>query len=147
MYGGAAYAQGVPLAEVSLPATPTSVPTARGFVGSVLTDWGQAPLADTATLLVSELATNCALHAGTAFTVRLRLDDDGVRVEVADRSARLPQLRSFGPGATTGRGLQLVAALAADWGVEAAAGGKTVWVRLEGSDREDAVDALLAAYG
>lgn len=144
-------------AQVHLPGLSSSVPTARHFVESILTSWGQADAAWTGALLVSELAANCALHARTDFSVRVTLPEGGlVRIEVTDGSVRIPQQRAYGLDATTGRGLRLVAQLCAAWGTETHAAGKTVWVELrpqpEDGERpdEDApqieAEVLLAAF-
>ena len=53
----------MPKAEVTLPAAVNSVPTARHFIESALTAWGLQDIAWSATLIVSELAANCALTA------------------------------------------------------------------------------------
>ena len=78
-------------------------------------------------VMVSELVTNVGLHARTEAVVRVSLHDGCLRVEVSDRSAHPIEVRQHAPGAETGRGLRIVEALAADWGVDAVAGGKTVW--------------------
>ena len=140
-------------AEVTLPAAVSSVPTARHFVESILNAWGLDELGWNATLIVSELAANAALHAhGEDFTVRVQSEADGVvRLEVRDCSGRLPQQRSYSDDATTGRGLRLVRQLSTEWGVTPGAGGKTVWALLRptpraGGEREATVEDLLAAY-
>ena len=143
-------------AEVTLPGQALSVPTARRFVDSVLQSWGVGDLGWTATVVTSELATNCALHAaGATFTVRvLRRSERSVRLEVTDTSARVPLQRVHSATSTTGRGLRIVAELAQSWGVDVRDDGKTVWVELveeddrSGSDDLDAdidLDALLAS--
>jgi anti-sigma regulatory factor (Ser/Thr protein kinase) len=147
----------MPHAEVTLPGSTSSVPTARRFVESVLTGWGQADLGWSAAMCVSELAGNCALHARTQFTVRVQLDGDVARVEVTDGSLRLPTQRSYGTDATTGRGLRLVEVYSSSWGVDLHAGGKTVWLVLRADDaardsvEEDGadtdLDVLLAGFG
>jgi anti-sigma regulatory factor (Ser/Thr protein kinase) len=141
-------------AEVTLPAALSSVPTARHFVESVISSWGLHDLSWPATLVVSELAANAALHArGEDFTVRIRIELDCVRLEVVDHSLRLPQQRSYSAEATTGRGLRLVSELAQEWGVTTSADGKTVWVVLGttdsagGGDEEVDVEALMNAFG
>lgn len=140
-------------AEVTLPAAVSSVPTARHFIESILTGWGLSELAWTATVIVSELASNAALHArGQQFSIRICTEGDGVRLEVQDSSVRLPQQRSHSSEATTGRGLRLVAELATDWGVVPAATGKTIWALLrpegsrDGTDDDVDVDALMDAF-
>jgi anti-sigma regulatory factor (Ser/Thr protein kinase) len=117
-------------ALVVLPGRASCVPPARHFVESVLTAWGHPDSAWTGALLVSELAANAALHARTEFSVRVKDLGDRIRLEVSDSSPRIPRQRMYGADATTGRGLQLVAQLAHDWGVAAQADGKTVWVEL-----------------
>lgn len=117
-------------ARVVLPGLSSSVPTARHFVESVLTAWGHEDSAWAGALLVSELAANCALHARTEFSVQVLQTEAGIRVEVRDGSVRIPQPRTYGADATTGRGLQLVDQIGADWGVIPRADGKTVWVAL-----------------
>ena len=143
----------MPKAEVTLPAHVNSVPTARHFVESILSSWGLRDLGWVATLVVSELAANAALHAhGDDFIVRVSTYSDGVRLEIDDSSLRLPQQRSYSADAITGRGLKLVAELAEDWGVESTATGKTVWAVLRPADASDDnaeetdIDALLDAF-
>jgi anti-sigma regulatory factor (Ser/Thr protein kinase) len=142
----------MPKAQVTLPANVSSVPTARHFVESILSGWGFRDLGWVATLIVSELAANAALHArGDEFKVRISTGNDSVRLEIQDTSQRLPQQRLYSRDATTGRGLKLVAELAQDWGVEPTKDGKTVWavlraeVAADDTDDRD-VDSLLDAF-
>jgi anti-sigma regulatory factor (Ser/Thr protein kinase) len=144
----------MPKAQVTLPANVSSVPTARHFVESILSGWGMKELGWTATLIVSELAANAALHArGVEFSVAVSTAGDGVRLEIRDGSVRFPQQRSYSREATTGRGLKLVSELAQEWGVDPADGGKTVWAVLrsdidatdDGAEDTD-VDAILDAF-
>ena len=73
--------------------------------------------------------TNALLHARSACTVALAIEDTVVRVEVSDASPTLPTLPSGAPpiDAVTGRGLFLVSVLAREWGVTRRAAGKCVW--------------------
>lgn len=103
-------------ARVDLPAEPASVGQARRFVRRVLDDWGLDDLIDTVQLLTSELATNAVLHARTAFAVLVSRTDNEVRVDVLDGSAVQPRSRQPSPTAATGRGVNMVAALAEQWG-------------------------------
>jgi anti-sigma regulatory factor (Ser/Thr protein kinase) len=87
-------------------------------------------------LMVSELAANCVVHAATEFEVVITRTAECVRVEVTDTGDGQPSVRWPGPLQPKGRGLQIVSALADEWGVEPApddAAGKTVWftVRLK----------------
>lgn len=106
---------------------------ARRFVTDTLRRKGHdAGLINDAQLVVSELATNAVIHACSAFSVGVRSSHRAARLSVRDASRRRPVIpdRASETG-RGGRGLRLVAALAADWGVEAATTGKTVWAELE----------------
>ena len=81
-------------------------------------------------LVVSELATNAVIHAGTPFSVSIGCEGAAIRIEVQDWSSTLPTMRDGAPTAVSGRGLRLVAAVARDWGVELGPDGKTVWAEL-----------------
>jgi serine/threonine-protein kinase RsbW len=93
---------------------------ARAFVGGVLGPGH--PCGDDAALLVSELFGNSIRHsrsgaAGGTVKVAVTAGDGLVRVEVTDRSGpEVPGLYCAGRDAEGGRGLQLVAGLAARWG-------------------------------
>ncbi|WP_459644066.1 ATP-binding protein [Kineococcus sp. NUM-3379] len=108
-----------------------AVSAARRHVREALRRMGAPELEESAELGVSELVTNALLHARTSFAVAVRRTPAGrVRIEVADSSAVPLQPRNLGPAATTGRGLRLVGAVSADWGVDPVAGGgpgKLVW--------------------
>jgi anti-sigma regulatory factor (Ser/Thr protein kinase) len=94
--------------------------TARAFVGEIL-GLGH-PCGDVAVLLVSEIFSNSVRHTGSGapgetVTVAVIAGDSIVRVEVTDRAGPgTPELRPAGHDAEGGRGLQLVAGLAARWG-------------------------------
>jgi anti-sigma regulatory factor (Ser/Thr protein kinase) len=104
---------------------------ARAFVASTFERWDRPrALRDDAQLVVTELATNAVLHARSGFSVELQRRGDRVRLAVSDASPARPVVRDPSLLATSGRGLRIVAALAADWGVLPDAGGKTVWAEL-----------------
>jgi hypothetical protein len=94
-----------------------------------------------AELGVSELVTNALLHARTAFSVIVQVVASGrVRIAVSDSSDLPVQSRHPGVGATTGRGLALVAAVSFDRGTDPRAAGevgKTVWFEPRPSTGED----------
>ena len=113
-----------------LPPQATSAGRARRVVAEVLEEAGLEELADVAVLLVSELVTNAVLHAGSEVGLTVAADDGSLRVEVRDGSSISPGIRHYEDEATTGRGVGLVELLAADWGVQAEPGGKTVWFTL-----------------
>ena len=71
--------------RVRFAADPASVPGARRFVADGLRSWGRGDLVDDATLCVSELAGNAALHGDGTFIQVSVLDlDQVVRVCVED---------------------------------------------------------------
>ena len=107
-----------------------SVGEARRFLDAELGRQGLDHLVDDAVLAVSELVTNAVLHARTLITVRMALDEQVLRVEVADEGEGAPVLRDYGAYATTGRGLGLVSRLACAMGVEVRPVGKAVWFHL-----------------
>src|SRR5687768_7876633 len=106
--------------------TASSTGDARRFAGALMDDWGLvgAVRGDVA-LCVAELAANAAIHTRAPYTVTLRRAGEGVRIDVID--SRPDQLPVVVPlvgtvvdmtiRSTTGRGLQIVAALADRWGV------------------------------
>lgn len=83
---------------------------------------------DTVVLLTSEVVANATLHAGGQVRLTVVRCPDGVRVEVHDRSDRLPQRRRvLDAERVSGRGLHLVEQLSQRWGADHEAGGKVVW--------------------
>jgi anti-sigma regulatory factor (Ser/Thr protein kinase) len=93
---------------------------ARSFVGEVLGPGH--PCGDDAVLLVGEIFANSIRHSGSGapgetVTVAVITGGGVVRVEVTDRAGPgVPELRLAGRDKEGGRGLQLVAGLAARWG-------------------------------
>lgn len=106
---------------------------ARRFVSATLDEWDFDDLDEVACLLVSELVSNALLHAGTDLDVNLHRSGSRVRVEVHDRSHRLPERKFYSTTSVTGRGLVFVSELAQDWGFEPTAEGKAVWFELDAS--------------
>jgi anti-sigma regulatory factor (Ser/Thr protein kinase) len=141
---------GVGELRVRFSADPASVRGARRFVADGLRDWGMTDLLDDATLCVSELAGNAALHSGSTFMeIAMRSLEDAVRIIVEDDG--LVPAESVGPlqgtpgpdshrgdvpeeHPTTGRGLAIVSILASDWGIEQTDTGKRVWADIGGAD-------------
>jgi anti-sigma regulatory factor (Ser/Thr protein kinase) len=110
---------------------------ARAFVGGVLGPGH--PCGDDAVLLVSELFGNSVRHsrsgaAGGTVAVAVAVSAGGglVRVEVTDRSGlEVPELYAAGRDAEGGRGLQLVAGLAARWGWRRRGGRTVTWFEIQ----------------
>lgn len=121
----------VAAAGLVVPAVPRSVGLVRRYAVDASTALGWGESANTVTLLVSELATNAAVHASGG-QIRVRVLDRGLRlrVEVSDDSPDLPVPRSAPVSAEDGRGLALVEALARRHGVDARHDGKTVWFEI-----------------
>ena len=90
---------------------------------------GGCPRSDDAVLIASELAANAVLHsrsAGQSFTVRAEVLRDCIHLEVEDLGG--PWLRRQ---QQDGRhGLDIVTALAADWGIETSGGCRSTWARV-----------------
>ncbi|MDA8296781.1 MAG: MEDS domain-containing protein [Actinomycetota bacterium] len=97
---------------------------ARRFVASSLPGIGEEAEAE-ATLIVTELAANAVVHAGSRFSVRLGIAHRQLWIAVQDGAGLLAPLAP-----TPGRGLGLVAALAERWGCEQLERGKVVWALL-----------------
>jgi anti-sigma regulatory factor (Ser/Thr protein kinase) len=108
---------------------------ARWFVSEVLGPGH--PCRDDAVLLVSEIFGNSVRHSGSSgpgetVTVAVMAGDGIVRVEVTDRAGPgMPRLRPAGRDAEGGRGLQLVAGLAARWGTRRRGGRVVTWFEIQ----------------
>jgi anti-sigma regulatory factor (Ser/Thr protein kinase) len=89
---------------------------------------------DDVVLVASELVGNAVTHAAASFDSSLDVswdvEPDAVVVRVLDGSSDLPHQRSSTENEGSGRGLAIVAAVAADWGVRRNDGGKQVWARV-----------------
>lgn len=109
-----------------------AVAAARRYVTAALVQLGRSEVEYSALLGVSELVTNCAIHARTKLTVAVTVTDTGVvRITVRDFSPTLPLQRHYGVESATGRGLRLVESISTGWGIEqisdANGDGKAVW--------------------
>lgn len=123
-----------PATEVTLdlPRELTSVATARRFVSQQVTDWQAEQIVADAVLVISELATNAITHADSSCRIRLSLTAATLRIDVIDAGSGTPEPQLADPTSEHGRGLGMVAAVAAAWGMEALPGdGKLVWAELK----------------
>ncbi|MGH9045748.1 MAG: ATP-binding protein [Acidimicrobiales bacterium] len=109
----------------------SSVTDARRFTASTLEGLPE-DLIDGAILMVSELATNAVQHARSRFELTIDCDPDGVEVEVWDHGGGEAEPQHPSATDTSGRGLQIVGALADAWGTRQATDrwGKGVWFTL-----------------
>lgn len=114
-------------ASIQLSAEPSSAARSRAWIVEALTDWGAQHLLETAALLTDELVANAVRHARTPMLVAARMSGGRLRVDVTDACPTPPVRLHVPRDAVSGRGLNLVAALAARWGVDRHPGGKTVW--------------------
>jgi anti-sigma regulatory factor (Ser/Thr protein kinase) len=129
-------------ASVTLPSDPASVSAARKYVSTVLTDWGlpgDAEVADTVRLIVSELATNAVQHTrgeSPTFTVEVELDrEEQLRIGVTDSHPRYPKRLPAAVQQDNGRGMVIIRWLTMECGGRLSVtptdeGGKTVWIAL-----------------
>ncbi|WP_187437957.1 ATP-binding protein [Actinomadura decatromicini] len=123
---------GMVLGVISIESSARAPEVARKWVAAV---YQRRRLGDdyVARTVVTELVTNVHKHTDTKLvSVRLLLED-GLRVEVEDRSAVLPVVQDWDDTAESGRGLLMLGVLVQEWGVRPLAdGGKVTWARLGG---------------
>ncbi|NUK39395.1 SpoIIE family protein phosphatase [Streptomyces lunaelactis] len=111
-------------------ADPEGLAEARTALRHALEDWGLEALADDVELAAGELLVNVLLHTEGGAVLTLEVLPEPVRrvrLWVKDRSSVRPRRRSPGEAATSGRGLLMIDAVAARWGVEPRGEGKAVW--------------------
>lgn len=123
-----------------LPRDPAAAAIARRCLGDHLTELGVSELVDDGQLLVSELVANALEHATGAISLRILRSDKGAHCEVVDggpyrqtppeEAAPAEPRHAVEETSECGRGLVLVAALAAAWGIEPLGAGKAVWFDL-----------------
>ncbi|MFD5661953.1 ATP-binding protein [Streptomyces hirsutus] len=114
-------------------ALPAEVRLLRRVAAAQLDQWSVPAAGDEAGLLVTELATNVIKHVGegTLATLILEWKRERLRVEMHDKSSAFPVPRGADCDAECGRGLHLIATMAADWGTVVTALGKAVWCEIE----------------
>src|SRR5262245_12022644 len=100
---------------------------ARRWMAERCTSWGCDDLADTASLILSELVTNVFLHAGTECTVEAQYAYPELTVVVSDGHSAEVYPQAAGANAEQGRGLALVSNLASTWRVEYQRADEAVW--------------------
>lgn len=116
--------------EVALPRTTYAPARARRELRRFYAGRVDAELLTDAQLLASELAANALLHGSGDITLRARLDDDRLLVEIIDGGSgfeRELQRRDFRQ--VGGWGLEIVESVSSRWGVHD--GTTHVWFELE----------------
>jgi anti-sigma regulatory factor (Ser/Thr protein kinase) len=132
--------------ELERAALPSAPGLTRCFIEEYLRKWSLEELADVASIVASEIVTNAvkatglieqpanyaALHDSGIGRVITRLcwAASSLVIETWDKEPRPPVPSTASALDEGGRGLMLVAALAAAWGHYPAGGGKVVWARL-----------------
>ena len=106
-----------------------AAPRARAFADGVLASWRfPEELRELGVLAASELVANSLKHGRAPLGLRLRRTDRRLIVEVTDGDEHLPRRRQAEPADEEGRGIAVVATIAAEWGARRLPeGGKAVW--------------------
>lgn len=124
--------------QFSVPAHPRSVGTARRRLLEILGEWELRVDPDNAVLLLSEVLTNAILHAtaprDVAAVIGIVVNETGHGLQVEVHDPDQGPMHETVPGRSdpvlldeSGRGLDLVEALAAQWGSKQEAEGKYVY--------------------
>jgi anti-sigma regulatory factor (Ser/Thr protein kinase) len=119
------------LAAAEFPAELESPGRARRLMLQALRRWGyEQKLVDDAAIVLSELANNAVLHAGSAFSMSVRIQAARLHIAVRDGCPLDAEAAEQGLIVRSAHGLGLVDALATHWGVESVPAGKIVWAEL-----------------
>ncbi|MEH0544610.1 ATP-binding protein [Streptomyces sp. B21-105] len=119
--------------DLAFCAEPAEVAALRRVMRLHLGIWGLHEVTDEAQLCVSELAANVITHVGPGTPATLAVSMNGVhlRIEVHDPDTRaLPTLLDANSESEGGRGMALVDAVAARWGVRLQLDRKVTWCEL-----------------
>ncbi|WP_189875403.1 SpoIIE family protein phosphatase [Streptomyces viridiviolaceus] len=114
------------VSTLELPSDPSVVARARTHATDQLAAWNLDDLAFSTELMVSELVTNAIRYGRPPISLRLILQST-LTCEVTDTATTSPRLRRARTFDEGGRGLFLVAQLAAKWGTRYTRDGKVIW--------------------
>ncbi len=115
--------------RVKLPSDPTSASFARRAVNEACA--GLEVELDSLLLCTSELVTNALLHANPPMELEVTVHGSSVRVAVHDGGAGLVQRRRrLRADNLSGRGLDIVEAVASRWGSDPTVTGKVTWFEI-----------------
>lgn len=128
---------------IELESDPALVGVARHFVDQTVVEWELDPIREDARLIATELVSNAVLHARTEFRLTLKSNGfDFLRIEVRDENTRMPSPAGTPQDATSGRGLEVVTAIAASWGTQRDGDGKVVWAEIGQTRTSDQLGCL-----
>jgi len=121
------------LARRTFPGDGRQLREARLWLAQIIAGYRAADAAGDVVLAMSEFAANAVSHSDSrlpdgTFTVRLAIGSNLVRVEVIDQGGVWHGPN--GHASNRGRGLMIVAALAAAWGIRGDQAGRTAWCEL-----------------
>jgi len=116
--------------SMALPADPHAVALARGSLRALFESWDLRCLVDDAVLVTSELVTNMVRYGASPAELQVQWEGAFVRIAVEDAQLESPVPRQAPIEAVDGRGLQIIDALARDWGVDRSSDRKVVWAEL-----------------
>ena len=111
---------------------PTAPRSARALVRQACVDW-DIPIQteNAAVLVVSELALNAVVHAGTPLRVRVKLTNNALSISVRDSRPDLPLRLIPRDRVLRLLGLHVVSTLASAWGVTGDHDAKIAWAQLQ----------------
>lgn len=123
--------------QARVPHHARSAAAVRRWLAELVVDTDDTHLADLHAV-ATELIGNAVRHATPLpdgdLAVHVQIDGGGIEFAVTDGGATTrPLVRALNTGASDGRGLLIVTALADAWGVRDEIGGRTVWARLSGT--------------
>jgi anti-sigma regulatory factor (Ser/Thr protein kinase) len=122
--------------SIGVPHERTGVRLARHTFADQITAAGvEGEARDDAMLVLSELVSNAVKHAAPLpsgeITVRWRLDDEVLHIEITDGGASTrPRAGVAALSALGGRGLDIVRSVSRHWGVTEGEGSVTVWAEV-----------------
>jgi serine phosphatase RsbU (regulator of sigma subunit)/PAS domain-containing protein/anti-sigma regulatory factor (Ser/Thr protein kinase) len=132
------------IATWDVPRDPAAVAPVRSACSRQLDAWGLEEAGFTTELVLSELITNAIRYGTEPIRVRL-LYERTLICEVSDGSSTSPHLRRAATTDEGGRGLFLVAQLAARWGTRYTPTGKVIWTEQPLTDGQASAELLLSA--
>lgn len=110
--------------QAELDPVPAATAIARELADEACTRWRLRALADTVSLIATELVANAIQHTGTPVTFVLTRRPSYVHVACRDRSPAIPRR---GGDDEESRGLLIVESMATAWGFTPTLDGKVVW--------------------